>query len=126
PLAGQPVLNLSDQSRPERHAPRLESHRLPAKWLNSSRENLHGQFTVGGGAIGGRRPGSDRLTRDGGLGESYGPGDDSVEHLLAERFQNSAVDLSTMQGSAVVHGGQDPFQAQVRVESLLDLLDRVD
>ena len=67
----------------------------------------------------------DNLAGDGGLGEADGAPHDGVEDLVAEDLQHTGEHLAGVHGAAVEHGGQHAEDAQLGVEPVDDLVDRV-
>ena len=67
----------------------------------------------------------DGLTGHGGVGEAHRPVDHRVVDLLAERLHHPGQHLAAVQGARVVHGGEQALDHQLRVDPLLDLVDRL-
>src|SRR3954454_8328633 len=86
-------------------------------------EHLPGELAIGGGTNGGGGVRGDRLTGDRGLREAHRASDPRVVDVVVERLDHTGQDLTAVDRARVVHRGEDPVELQVRVESLLDLLD---
>src|SRR4051795_4903495 len=79
---------------------------------------------LGGGVLGGE--GVQRRAGDRGVRKLHGASDHGLEHAVTEGLDDPLEHLARVQGSGVVHGGQDAVQLDRRVQPVAHLLDRLD
>src|SRR3989338_1074024 len=83
-------------------------------------DDLLGEFEITLAAARLRVVEQDGLAVARGFGQAHVPGDDAREHLGAEEVAQVSQDLARKVGALVVHGEEDPFDGELRVERAPD------
>src|ERR1700722_13332593 len=114
---------------PARAVARRRREGLPA--ANGTRGNaltpplqyLLGQLTVRAGTVARRVEQGDGFSRNGSVREAHRPANDGVEDLVTKSRDDAGQHLPGVQGSRVVHGGEQPVDGQLGAQPAGDLVD---